>query len=127
MIDRMRMRVLSPQTSLVRRPVQYAKEGPPDLVLRGLLRDIRIEDQQHQRRGQFRLAVRHLLARMVTPMVINMPDAGGTPPKTICNKTHPASAKSSVTILCGLCDLRTPRRCRQSLLRCARYVEGLDA
>jgi hypothetical protein len=31
--------------------------------------------------------VRHLLARMVTPMVINMPDAGGTPPKTICNKT----------------------------------------
>jgi hypothetical protein len=32
MTDRMRMRVLSPQTSLVRRPVQYANEGPADLV-----------------------------------------------------------------------------------------------
>jgi hypothetical protein len=38
--------------------------------------------------------VRHLLPRMVAPMVINMPGAGGTLPKTICNATR--SSRSQV-------------------------------
>jgi hypothetical protein len=60
----------------------------PDLVLGGLLRAIRIEDQQRQRRGQFRLTVRHLVPRMVAPMMINMPGAGGRLPKKNCNAAH---------------------------------------
>lgn len=61
---------------------------PPDRVFGGLLRDIGIEDQQRQRRGQHRLAVRHLPPRVVGPMVINITGAGGTLPKTICYATR---------------------------------------
>ena len=55
-------------------------------MLGGLLRDIRIEDQQRQRREQLRLAMRHLPRRIVAPMGIDMPGAGRTPPKTICTQ-----------------------------------------
>ena len=44
--------------------------------------------------GQLRLAVRHLLPRMVVPMAINMPGAGGTLPKTICSAAR--SSRSQV-------------------------------
>jgi hypothetical protein len=61
---------------------------PPDRIFGGLLRDIGVEDQQRQRRGQLRLAVRYLPPSVVGPMVTNIPGAGGTLPKTICNATR---------------------------------------
>ena len=49
---------------------------------------MRIECQQRQRCGQFRLAARRLLPRTAAPLVINMPGSGGTLPETICNATR---------------------------------------